>query len=442
MPGADPASVCVYTALIGQYEALNEQPVQARSAMRFICITDDPHLTSDSWEIRLIEPVFPMDPIRSQRDVKLRPHVHLPEFEGSIYIDNSVVLTERPGAIWALRPSGTALAQPRHSFRETVMDEFLEVSRLGFDDQTRIFEQLNHYLLSHPEVLEQRPYWSAILLRDHRDARLRRTMDIWMAHLCRYSRRDQLSINMALHLGGVAAYALDLDNILSPFHRWPVTPRRDREKGPRNVITNLKPLAARVHELEGRVHELEGQERRLTESLESSQRARAEEQSAGERHVARVVADHLRAASEAQAVHEQEVARVVADHLQAASSAQAVHEQEIARLVETHGQAASQARAAHEQEVARLVQAQDSATAEAAALRAQHENEAARLLEAQASEARQLTEQHAARETQLQAEVLAIRRAATWRMMEPVRQVSARLPLVRRFIRAVARRLR
>jgi hypothetical protein len=64
------------------------------------------------------------------------------------------------------------------------------------------------------------------------------------------------------------------------------------------------------------------------------------------------------------------------------------------------------------------------------------------LLEAQASEARQLTEQHAARETQLQAEVLAIRRAATWRMMEPVRQVSARLPLVRRFIRAVARRLR
>jgi hypothetical protein len=433
--GADPASVCVYTALIGQYEDLNEQPVRARSAMRFICITDDPRLSSDSWEIRLIQPVFPMDPIRSQRDVKLRPHVHLPEFEGSIYIDNSVVLTEPPEALWALRPSGTALAQPRHSGRESVMDEFLEVSRLGFDDQTRIFEQLNHYLLNDPEVLEQRPFWSAILLRDHRDARLRRTMDIWIAHLCRYSRRDQLSINMALHLGGISAHALDLHNLLSPFHRWPVAPGRDREKGPRNVITNLKPLAARVHELEK-------QARHLTENLDASDRARAEAQVVHETEVARLVEAHLQAASEARATHGQEFARLVEAHVQASSEARAAHEQEVARLLEANAQAASEARAVHEQEVTRLVEAQERATAEAAALRARCDGETARLLEEHERQQRQLTEQHAATATRLRAEVLAMRHAATWRMMEPVRQASARVPAVRRFIRGVIRRLR
>lgn len=247
-----PNKICVYTALIGDYERLNEQDVAAQSGFRFICFTDNPTLTSRTWEIRQVKPLYAMDPIRSQRDIKLRPHAHLPDFDASLYIDNSVILSVPPEEIWTLLPQGAPLAQPRHSFRETVLDEFLEVARLGLDDTARIFEQLNHYLLACPEILEERPWWSAILLRDHRDPRIRTLGDTWMSHVARYARRDQLSGNIAMREAGITPVPIDIDNYTSHFHRWPITPDRDRDRdrGPRNPLANLTPLPARLRNLE------------------------------------------------------------------------------------------------------------------------------------------------------------------------------------------------
>lgn len=78
---------------------------------------------------------------------------------------------------------------PPHSFRESVLDEFLEVSRLEIDGDVRIFEQLNHYTLSCPEILDERPWWSAIMVRDHRSIRLKQALETWALHVMRYSRR-------------------------------------------------------------------------------------------------------------------------------------------------------------------------------------------------------------------------------------------------------------
>ena len=47
-----------YTALIGSYERLQEQPEAKNTDIPFICLTDDPSLTSETWEVRLIEPAF------------------------------------------------------------------------------------------------------------------------------------------------------------------------------------------------------------------------------------------------------------------------------------------------------------------------------------------------------------------------------------------------
>jgi hypothetical protein len=82
-PRSQPRSICVYTALIGGYEKLNEQPVAAASRLPFICLTDDPSLKSESWQLRQVTLPFGMDPIRSQRNVKIRPYHFLPEFEAS-----------------------------------------------------------------------------------------------------------------------------------------------------------------------------------------------------------------------------------------------------------------------------------------------------------------------------------------------------------------------
>ena len=243
-------SFCVFTTLIGNYEALNEQSASTNSTIPFVCLTDDPELRSDSWEIRPVATLFGMDPIRSQRALKLLPFDHLPEFDCSLYIDNSVLLVEPPERLveqFAL-DRGIALAQ--HSFRETVLDEFLEVARLGKDDQSRVFEQLNHYSLECPEVLDEKPLWTGLMLRDHRNPQVRELMNIWHAHVQRYSRRDQLSLNIAFRSTGLDAQLLQIDNNVSSFHSWPHTTSRHGSRRSKIVKMAQVPSAAGDRALE------------------------------------------------------------------------------------------------------------------------------------------------------------------------------------------------
>jgi hypothetical protein len=224
--------------------------VASARGIPFICLTDEPDLVSDSWTMRRVAPVFPHDPVRSQRELKLRPHAHLADFDFSLYIDNSVILSAPPEEIIARYRGASGLAPPIHSDRDTVLDEFLEVSRLALDDQTRIFEQLNHYQMTDPELLAERPHWTAILLRDHRHEGVRRLGDVWAAHVHRYSRRDQLSFNMACRLADFLPDRIAIDAQRSWFHNWPVTEGRDRNKGPRSLGVSLASPAAQLRALE------------------------------------------------------------------------------------------------------------------------------------------------------------------------------------------------
>lgn len=93
-------NICVYTTLIGNYEALNEQPIALDTDIPFICITDNPTLVSSTWKIKTVTPLLPQDPVRSQRSIKMLPHIHLPEYNYSLYIDNSVLLTHQTQTIF------------------------------------------------------------------------------------------------------------------------------------------------------------------------------------------------------------------------------------------------------------------------------------------------------------------------------------------------------
>ena len=127
--------LCVYTALFGRYEDLLAQPIAAESELDFICFTDDPELSSDSWRIELVEPPLRSDPARSSRYPKICAHRFLDGYDTSLYIDNSVLLTRAPEEIveMLLPDRGAAFGAAAHSFRETVEDEFVAVMDAGLD---------------------------------------------------------------------------------------------------------------------------------------------------------------------------------------------------------------------------------------------------------------------------------------------------------------------
>jgi hypothetical protein len=215
----------VYTALFGHYELLNEQPMAAASDARFICFTDDPDLVSESWELVLIEPPLPLDMVRSQRDIKIRGHRILDEFDETLYIDNSVMLRQTPEQILAEWLDGADIAISRHSFREQVVDEFDAILELGYDDATRVNEQLNYYAELYPDVLLEHPFWNGMIARRNTPG-VRATMALWYEHVLRFSRRDQLSANVAFARGSVPVRPMDINNNDAPSHIWPTDVKR------------------------------------------------------------------------------------------------------------------------------------------------------------------------------------------------------------------------
>ena len=90
--------------------------------------------------------------------------------------------------------------------------------------------------------------WAAILLRDHRNPAVQRAMDLWMAHVLRYSRRDQLSINTALRQTGLKADRWELDNHASWFHTWPHPTGRTPAAGMRLPLNATMPVPTQLQQ--------------------------------------------------------------------------------------------------------------------------------------------------------------------------------------------------
>jgi hypothetical protein len=215
----------VYTALMGRYEQLNEQPIAAESDVEFVCFTDDPDLRSSSWTIRLMEPRFPLDSIRSARYLKARGPSLLTEYDETLWIDNAVQLRATPESLLGSWLATADIGLPLHSFRTNVISEFDAVVTEGYDDPARVYEQLIHYSTLRPETLQELPYWTALVAR-RQTPEVDAAMRLWWDHLLRYSRRDQLSINYVVGSTGLVVNGMPIDNMSSDWHEWPIRVER------------------------------------------------------------------------------------------------------------------------------------------------------------------------------------------------------------------------
>jgi hypothetical protein len=259
---------CVYTGLFGNYEQLNEQIVQRNSNIDFICFTDDKDLTSESWKIMHTAPVFPLDPIRSARFVKIAAHRYLPTYETSLYIDNTVSLRLPPEEIFDNFLSNEFdLYCVKHSYRETVLDEFEEVIKLNLDKFATIIEQFNVYSMIDPEMFSTIPYWSGFLIRNHNKENIIDVMEDWLAQVLRYSRRDQLSLNYVIRRHNIKVKELELDNVLSKYHCWPLSIRHGSGKI-KNSLINALENSFRVETLENQINKVIEENEILKNQLE------------------------------------------------------------------------------------------------------------------------------------------------------------------------------
>ncbi len=213
------ASLVVYTALFGAHEKLLEQDVARSSSARFICFTDDASLTSSTWEICHVEPLFPADPRRSQRDIKIRGHQLLHESDVWMYIDNTVRLKAPPEKIvdaWLGDADWAAINQPQ----ETLWEEFEKNRELSKEVESRLNEQLSDYSTHHRDALDSKPVWNGFFVRRNNE-KVASFAELWFAHVCRYAARDQLSMMVALGQRPLELARIDAGIRNSEWHDWP-----------------------------------------------------------------------------------------------------------------------------------------------------------------------------------------------------------------------------
>jgi hypothetical protein len=215
--------LAVYTVLMGQVAELN--PIVEDANIDYICFTDQDLPSAFGWELRRISPILPDDIPRSSRHPKILPHLYLPEYKKSIYLDSSVELSQSPQGLWnhLITDEKTLFGGIYHSLNFTLLEELLDVAQLKYESSAAIERAVRDLQFEIPEFLFLHPVWGGVLARRHMSEPVVASMERWYGLLEIYSRRDQISLPVALKLLRTTEIELrKIDNRFSEFHRWPV----------------------------------------------------------------------------------------------------------------------------------------------------------------------------------------------------------------------------
>ena len=180
----------IYTSIFGGYDRLRD-PVVHSASIDYICFTNDSKMSSDVWQIRVLDPHFPKDMTRSARLPKICPHRFLGEYDYSLYIDGNMLLNVIPDVLALLE--GKTIAIERHPKKRNCIyaeADACKKSHRGnpkeIDKQTDIYRNMGV-----PKNVGLYVTW--MIVRKHNDERLSILSEIWWEHLCSYSVRDQIS---------------------------------------------------------------------------------------------------------------------------------------------------------------------------------------------------------------------------------------------------------
>ncbi|MFN8523340.1 MAG: DUF616 domain-containing protein [Chloroflexota bacterium] len=211
--------VVVITAITGRRDRLKDR--QNVEGADFVAFADRAYRSS-TWDVRPAASLF-RDPVRNAKIHKVLPHLYFPDYDYSLWIDGSVELVD-PAPLLVERYLGDRdLVFGRHPVHNSVEDELTACYREVFDDPALI--QAQESSISARDATLGAPL-AGVILRRHCPS-VTRFNDAWWALICRWSRRDQLSVLDAATGAGV---------------RWGYVPRQ-------RALTNDP-----IHELFGSPH--------------------------------------------------------------------------------------------------------------------------------------------------------------------------------------------
>jgi hypothetical protein len=171
----------IYTVITNGYDVLNPAPIYEGWDTILFC---DEDIDPKGWELRRIDKSS--DPLLQSRDIKIRSHIHLKEYDLVCYIDGHQSFCHEPPScpIWF-----------HHSRRKDIFEEAKQIIINGRFKAKDINKQIDYYLDEGYEDCGL--YLNGFFVREHTpDINL--LHDVWFCETSRFTQRDQLSLPYAI----------------------------------------------------------------------------------------------------------------------------------------------------------------------------------------------------------------------------------------------------
>ena len=177
----------IYTVITGGYDNLNPAPNFEGWDKILFC---DEEIDSKGWELRKLDKSN--DPLLQSRDIKIRSHVHLKEYDTVCYIDGHQIFVGEPPKtpIWFM-----------HSRRDNIFEEAKQIIKNGRFSTDLVNEQIDYYKSEGYE--DARLYLNGFFVREHNEE-INKLHDVWYEETKRFTQRDQLSLPYAIWKTGIA----------------------------------------------------------------------------------------------------------------------------------------------------------------------------------------------------------------------------------------------
>jgi len=193
----------IYTAIFGNYEGL--LPQKELPEWDFVCFTDNPSLAANPWQVRLVDPPVGEDYVRSNRYIKINPHLFFPDYDISIFIDGNILVIGNLDKLVDEALTSHTMAcfdheQAKMDSRGCIYEEYAFLKNLI--ENQGVFKDDPQVMKKHIDLLRAEGYpehngliVGTVLVRKHHDSELISVMEDWWQMVKDYSRRDQLSFN-------------------------------------------------------------------------------------------------------------------------------------------------------------------------------------------------------------------------------------------------------
>lgn len=214
LPKASSPRVAIYTAFARNYGRL--RPIEFSSPGYDFVAFSDRAVEVDGWKVLPINYIH-KNPLRSERFIKLHPHLYFSDYDVSIWIDADI----QPGGDIAgfieAVSQDVYLAACSHPQRECIFKEITACVQRQEPDSNILLEQQARY--ERQGFPERAGLWQTdLLVRRHNDPRCIRLMNEWWREIEVGSHWDQVSLPVVRRR---------LNATIAPLVRHPIDLRHD-----------------------------------------------------------------------------------------------------------------------------------------------------------------------------------------------------------------------